>query len=68
MSSTWRWNPQAFIGSLYKTFSKIIFRSFWQMPNTSSQFPAARRTRRTVSGSRSFCNTDCCGAASYPHW
>ena len=37
-------------------------------PSTSRQFPDARRTPRTVSGSRNSCNMDCCVAASYPRW
>ena len=32
--------------------------------NTSRQFRDARQTRRIASGSPSFCNTDCCAAAT----
>jgi hypothetical protein len=44
------------------------FQIVWQTHSTSRQFRDARRTRRTVSRSRNFCNTGCCGAASYPRW
>src|SRR4029077_8523439 len=48
--STWPWNPRVFIGNLCGTFSKVIFRSFWQTPSTSRPFPDAgkRGDRRDV--------------------
>jgi len=55
-----------FMGSRCGTFSKATFKSCWPTHSILRQSPGARRTPRTVSGSRNFCSTDSCGAASFP--